>query len=145
VRQDLKKQLIIPIILTTIFIVSSFVPIIQILIWTFDGVLVKLINDIVGADNTGNILTANIIANLLPTMILLFLFFKANSQRTKIITATLSMILMTAFIFFLTDGIFKDNDPYFLNLLINALISGTILTLIALLKFKQNKQGQALS
>ena len=144
-QQDLKHHLTIPFILTAIFVVSAFVPIVQILILTFDGGLLSLINKAVGADNTGSILTPNIIANLLPTLLLLFVFFKATKQSVKIITATLSMIFMTAFIFFLTDGIGKDSDPYFLDFIIIALISGSILTLVAILKYRQIKQRQALS
>ena len=144
-RQDLKNQLTIPLILTIIFVVLSFVPLVQILILTFDGGLVSLINKAVGADNPGNILTANIIANLLPTMILLFLFFKATQKSIKIITATLSMIFMTAFIFFFTDGFNKDSDPYFLNFIIVALISGSILMIVAILKYRLIKQRQTFS
>ena len=139
-RQDLKNQLTIPLIMTTIFVVSSFVPLVQILILTFDGGLVSLINKVVGTDNTGNILTANIIANLLPTILLLFLFFKATKQSVKIITSILVMVFMTAFIFFLTDG--KDSDPYFLSFIIVALISGSVLTLVAFLKYKRIRQMQ---
>ncbi len=113
VRQDLKNQLKIPLILTTIFVVLSFVPLVQILILTFDGGLISVINKAVGEDKTENLLTANVIANLLPTVLLLFSFFKATRQSTKIITSTLSMILLTAFIFFLTDGITKTANLIF--------------------------------
>jgi hypothetical protein len=137
VRQDLKKQLAIPLILTTIFIVSSFIPIIQFSILTFDGGLISLVNKVVGAEDTRNIISANVISNLLPTAVLLLAFFKTIKRSIEIITATLSMILMTAFIFFITDGITKDSEPYYLDFLIIALISGSILTLVAILKYKK--------
>ena len=141
-NQDLKKELTIPLILTAIFVASSFIPVIQIVILTLDGGLIPLINKIVAADNTGSIWAANIIANLLPSILFLFLFFKAIKLSVKILTASFSMIFMTAFIFFLTDGI--DSDPYFLNFILIALISGSILTFIAIFKYRQIKQKGAL-
>lgn len=142
-QQNFKTQLTIPLVLTIIFVVSSFVPIIQFLILTFDGGLISLVNKVVGKDDTANILTANIIVNLLPTALLFIVYFKTTKRGARIITATLSMIFMTAFIFFLTDGIDKDNDPYFLNFLIIALISGSILTLVVILKCSQIKRTHA--
>ena len=140
----MKNQISIPIILSAIFIASSFAPIIQIYILTFDGALVSLINKGVASDNSGNIMTANIIANLLPTIFFLFVFFKATKRSTKIITATLAMIFMTAFIFFLTDGITKDREPYFLNFIIVSIISGTALMLVGVFKYFTIQRRQTL-
>jgi hypothetical protein len=121
--------------LAAIFIASSFFPVIQIYILTFDGAFVSLANKAFGSDNPGNIMTANIVANLLPTIFLLFVFFKATKRSIKIITATLAMIFMTAFIFFITDGLIEDGDPYFLNFIIVSIISGTVLTLVGVFKY----------
>ena len=140
--QSFKNQISIPLVLTGIFIASSFIPLIQLLILTFSGGLISLVNKVIGLDKSGNILTANLIVNLLPTVLLLFAFYVATKQSTKIITSALAMVFMTAFIFFLTDGIDKDSNPYFLNFLIIALVSGFALTLVSLIKYWQTKHRQ---
>ncbi|MEJ7768052.1 MAG: hypothetical protein WKF89_09585 [Chitinophagaceae bacterium] len=138
----LRNHLTTPLILTGIFIASSFIPAIQILILTVDGGFIALINKYISSDNTGNIVTANIIANLLPVLILLHVFYRSTMKSTGVIAAVLAMIFMTAFIFFSTGGITEDNEPYFLNFVIVSLISGSILTLVSFLKYlKQNKRG----
>jgi len=139
VGRTLKSEISIPLILTGVFTAFSFIPVIQILILTFDGGLIALANKVVRSDNTGSMAIANIIVNLLPTLLLLFVYFRTIKQSTKIIAAFLGMIFMTVFIFFLTGGIDEDNNPYFLNFLIIALISGSVLTLISLLRYRRNK------
>jgi hypothetical protein len=137
-RKDFKTQLRIPLLLTVVFVVSSFAPVMQILILTYDGALIWAFYKVVGADDTGDILAANIAVNLLPTAVLLLAFCKATKQHVKIVTATLSMIFMTAFTFFLTNG--KDSNPYFLKFIVIELISGSILILVAILKYYLNQR-----
>lgn len=141
-QKDLKIQLAIPVILTVIFIASSFLPICQIFILTLDGGLIALVNKSFGSDNTGNYLTENIIVNFLPTIFFLFLFFNTTKQSIKIISATFSIIFMISFIFFLPNILNKDSNPYFLKFMLVSLISGLPVILVAILKYGQVKKYQ---
>jgi hypothetical protein len=134
--ETVKRQIKLPLILTVIFIALSFIPIIQILILTFSGGLISTINKTIGNDNSDNLLFANMIVNLLPSIVLLILFYRSRQNVMKIITAVLAMIFMTAFIFFLTDGIYKDSNPYYLNFIVVALISGSVLAIVSFLRYR---------
>ena len=141
-KEDLKKQIYLPIILTLIFIVSSFIPILQIIILTLDGGLISLASKAIGQDISENLFKENIIFNLIPTLILLFLFYKSTTHILNITSSALAMIFMTAFFMFLTDGVKYDSDPYFLNFILVAFVCGIILTLITFLKYLSINQKE---
>ena len=140
--ETFKRQIKLPLILTVVFIALSFIPIIQIIILTFSGGLISTINKAIGRDNSDNLLLANMIVNLLPTIVLLILFYRSRQNARKITTAVLAMIFMTAFIFFFTDGIYKDRDPYYLNFIVVALISGSVLAIVSLLRHRHSRYQQ---
>jgi ABC-type thiamin/hydroxymethylpyrimidine transport system permease subunit len=142
VKEKLKRQIKLPLILTGIFTILSFIPIIQIIILTFSGGLISIINKGFGRGSSGDILVANLIVNLLPSILLLILFYWSRHPGMKILTAILAMIFLTAFLFFLTDGIYKDSDPYFLNFIVVALISGFVLATVSFLKYRNTTREQ---
>lgn len=137
--ETFKRQIKLPLLLTVIFIALSFMPIIQVIILTFSGGLISTINKAIGRDNSDNLLLANMIVNLLPTIVLLILFYRSRQNAVIITTAVLAMISMTAFIFFLTDGIYKDSDPYYLNFIVVALISGSVLAIVSFLRYRHTR------
>lgn len=131
-----KGPLFLPLILTLIFVISSFIPVIQILILTLSGGLISSFERMTGDTNIGEIFFSNLVVNFLPAFVLLIIYWNATHKVIRIFSATISMTFLTAFLYFLTDGIEEDGEPYFLSFLIIAIISGFILTSVSLLKYR---------
>lgn len=116
---------------------SSFVPVFQIFILTLNGGYLAIIEELICSNRSGNIVFVNLTGNLLPIIILLFWFYKETNKAPKIIAASLAMIFMTAFFLFLTMDDNSDHDPYWLQFLMVALVSGFVLTLVAYLRYRR--------
>lgn len=84
--------------------------------------------------------TINLIGNLLPIILFLFWFYNATNQAARIIAAILSMIFMTAFFYFMTMDNNEEKNPYWLQFLIIALVSGGILTRVAYLTYRRTAE-----
>lgn len=118
----------------------SFMPIIQLIILTINGAYLAIIDKIIGPGKV-NIKTINLIGNLMPILIFLFWFYKSRNISKKIISATLSMVFMTALFLFMTTDEKQDTKPYWLNFLIIHFASGMILTLAAYLSYRRSAQS----
>lgn len=134
-RPELKAQISIPFVLTCIFAVSSFVPVIQILILTLNGGYLATIKELISPNRSDNSVFINLTGNLLPIIILLFWFYKETNKIPKIIAASLAMSFMTALFLFMTMDDNSEHDPYWLQFLIVAFVSGLVLTLVAYLRY----------
>lgn len=133
-KQNPKRRLLLPLILTAVFVASSFAPILQIYIMTFDGYLVASINKVFLSDKPGQIFTANLLANLPPSLIFLFLVYKTEIKSIRVTAAIFSMAFMNAFILFLIGELNEDSEPYFLIFLIASLISSSVLFFISIFR-----------
>lgn len=135
-RHELKAHISIPLILTAFFVLSSFVPFIQIIILTLNGGYLASIDDMMSSTKADK-KTINLIGNLLPNLLFLFWFYSATNKAAKIIAAVLSMIFMTAFFHFMTMDDNEEKNPYWLQFLVVAFVSGCILTLVAYLRYRR--------
>ncbi|AUD02913.1 hypothetical protein [Spirosoma pollinicola] len=133
-KQNSKRRLLLPLILTAVFVASSFAPILQIYIMTFDGYLVASINKVFLSDKPGQIFTANLLANLPPSLIFLFLVYKTEIKSIRVTAAIFLMAFMNAFILFLIGDLNEDSEPYFLIFLIASLISSSVLFFISIFR-----------
>ncbi|MCX6213522.1 hypothetical protein [Spirosoma sp.] len=129
-KKNSKRRLLLPLILTAVFVASSFAPILQIYILTFDGYLVAFINKVILSDKPGHIFTANLLANLPPSLIFLFLLYKTEIESIRVSAAIFSMVFMNAFILFLIGDFNEDWELYFLIFLVASLISSSVLFFI---------------
>ena len=132
----MKREIRIPLILTGIFILFSFVPILQILIFTYDGGLLSVFQKGLFNDEDGAELKVNLIVNL-PLAIAFFAgYYFASSKTLEVLFSFLAISFLSCFIFFLTaDSNNEETDLYFLKFIIIALIAGSVATMMAMLKY----------
>ncbi len=125
-----RKRLEIPLIIMGILVLTSFIPIIQILIMIFNGAIVSPLYAITNNDKT--VVQYIYIFDFLMSLIGLILFYKA----IKITRRILSAIFTVLFLFPLISYIFAyiETDMYFAQNLFAGLSVGMILLVVALLK-----------
>ncbi|SHF98581.1 hypothetical protein SAMN05443549_1011087 [Flavobacterium fluvii] len=139
--QTFKTPLLIPLIVSGTFLISCFVPVLQIIILTFDGGLLSYFNKIIFNDNYSKFGTTNWIVNFSLSILLLVFLLRAKTRLTQILFSILSIIFLfslIAFIFMADDKTADpvDPEPYFLYFVIESLISGIILCAIVKIKNK---------
>ncbi len=125
-------------ITSAILVVSSFVPVIQILILTADGAFLSLF----ASSDTKTIFLINGIASLL--MLVLFYFAKSTIAKSFSILGFLFFFL--PLLFYSTGNLFTDETGslrlenfYFLQFLIVGIVAGILLALIELIKTKASQ------
>lgn len=143
-QSEIRAHITVPLILTAIFVLSSFVPVIQTIILTLNGGYLASIEDMISSTNA-NTKSINLLGNLLPTLLLLFWFYNATNKIGQFIAAILAMVFMTAFFYFMTMDDNEEHEPYWLQFLIIALVSGFILTIVAYIKYKRTKEIKNIS
>lgn len=126
-----KKPLMLPIVVAAVLVVSSFMPIIQVLILTLNGAIVHLIGKLL---ETG---TVNMVysTNLLLSIVFVVLFYLSNSFWVRLLNALLTIIFLFPLLFYSTENIVSDS-MYFLPFMVVGLFSGGILIGVAFIKLK---------
>jgi len=113
------------IIFTTLLILSSFLPIIQILFLNINGGILSFIETITKI----NVQILSIIINSTFSILTSILYFRSYKLTLKIINSTLLSFFVISFITFLKINNYgnEEGDYYFLPFLLGGIITGTIL------------------
>lgn len=130
------KTLEIPLIVTGIFVLSCLVPVIQILMLTFDGGLLAMVNMLLFADKPDRADVPNWIVNFSLSFLFLALFYKSSSMFGKVTFSILAFIFLFCFLFFLTADGFGETNLYFLYNMLVSVASGLIISVTAIVKSK---------
>jgi hypothetical protein len=130
------KTLKLPLIVTGVFVISCLMPLIQILIMTFDGGLLAIVNRLLFEDKPGRVDVTNWIVNFSLSVLFLVLFYKTSSMARKVTFAILAFIFLFCFFAFLTGDRYGETNPYFLYFMLVSLASGLILCATAIVKSK---------
>lgn len=123
-----------PLLVTGVFVLTCFFPVIQILILTFDGGLLAMVNMLLFQDKPERVDAVNWTVNFSFSILFLILFLRTLSVVREVIFSILAFIFLFCFIFFLNGDIFSQSAPYFLPNLIISLVSGLIICATAILK-----------
>ncbi|SIO55601.1 hypothetical protein [Chitinophaga niabensis] len=132
------KKIKFSLIASAILVVSSFVPIIQVLILTANGAFLSLFT----SSDTKIILLINGIAFLL----MLVLFYFAKTTAAKVFSIFGFLLFFLPLFFYSTGDLFIDEtgnlrleNLYFLQFLLAGIAAGVLLTVIELMKAKAPK------
>jgi hypothetical protein len=109
-------------IASIVLVLSSFIPVIQVLILTLNGAFVSLFT----SSDTGVILLVNGIGSL--TMFLLFYF--SSRFITKFLSLLGILIFFIPFLFYATEKLISTEKYYFIQFLIIGIVTSIFLTTI---------------
>ncbi len=115
-------------ITSAILVLSSFIPVLQVLILTVNGAFVSIFT----SSDSKVILLVNGIASLL----MFVLFYFSNSTITKVISVLGLLLFFIPFLFYATEKIISTEKYYFLQFLIIGIITGVTLLIIEMIKTK---------
>ena len=133
------KTLEIPLVVTGLFVLSCLVPVVQILILTFDGGLLALINMLLFEDKPDRADVPNWIVNFGLSVLFLALFYKSSAMVGKVTFSILACIFLFCFLFFLTADEFGEANPHFLYNMLLSVASGLVICATAIVKSKVQK------
>jgi hypothetical protein len=129
------ENLGIPLILTAFLLVSSFVPVIQILLIYLNTALVYPITRIAGTDS----MAVHYITDGLLAIVTLFSFYYSKKTIWKIISAIGFTLFILPMLVYATEGVFNEEDKYYLRFMLFGIIVGIPLILVGLLKMKKER------
>lgn len=115
-------------ITSAILVLSSFIPILQVLILTVNGAIVSIFTS---SDNK-IILLVNGIASLL----MFGLFYFSNSTIAKALSVLGVLLFFIPLLFYATEDLISTEKYYFLQFLIIGIITGITLLIIEITKTK---------
>jgi hypothetical protein len=118
-------------IASIVLVLSSFIPVIQVLILTLNGALVSLFTS---SDNSV-ILLVNVIGSL--TMFLLF--YLSSSFITKFLSLLGILIFFIPFLFYATEKLISTEKYYFIQFLIIGFITSVLLITIEYISKKSTQ------
>jgi len=129
------ENLAIPLILTAFLLVSSFVPVTQILLIYLNSALVVPITILVGTDS----MYVHYVTDGLLAIATLFSFYYSKKTIWKIISAIGFTLFILPMLVYTTGGIFGEEDGYYLRYMVFGVIIGIPLILVGLLKMKKER------
>lgn len=117
-------------ITSAILVLSSFIPILQVLILTVNGAFVSIFT----SSDDKTILLVNGIASLL----MFGLFYFSNNTITKLLSVLgVLLFFFIPLLFYATENIISTEKYYFLQFLIIGIITGVTLLIIEIIKTKR--------
>jgi hypothetical protein len=134
-----KEDITIPTILLGIILLTSIVPMVQIMLMTLNGGLTYIFAIPFDTDKSNTTEIVSIVFNSILTIIGLFLFYKSKVTWTRILTALLVLFCGQGVMLFIIDKILTEDDSYYIYWTV---LSGTpvLLTLmVGLLKYRTLK------
>ncbi|WP_299756356.1 hypothetical protein [uncultured Pontibacter sp.] len=129
------ENLAIPLILTAFLLVSSFVPVAQILLIYLNSALVYPITRIAGTDS----MAVHYVTDGLLATITLLGFYNSKKTIWKILSAFGFTLFMLPMLLYATEGIFNEEDQYYLRFMFFGTIVGIPLVLVGILKMKKER------
>lgn len=122
------KHCKISLIIFVLLVFTAFVPVIQVVLMTINGGFLSLFIK-------GNSNTPIYISNSIGALLFLSFYFYSDLSIFKVLNASAFLFFFFPLVSYATDGIIPK-DPYFLSLCLIGALSGTILLLVDILKFK---------
>ncbi|MCH7403859.1 hypothetical protein ACFOUP_10310 [Belliella kenyensis] len=125
-----RRNLEIPLIIMGVLVLTSFLPLIQILIMTLNGAIIYPIYTIV--DNDDIVSRYILITDSLMSLLGLIFFYVSFKKSWRIFSAIFTVLFLLPLMVLIFG--FIETDVYFLQNLIAGLAVGLILLFVALLK-----------
>ncbi len=125
-----RKSLEIPLIIMGVLVITSFLPLIQILVMTLNGAIMYPLYSM--ADSDEIISKYIFIADALMSLIGLVIFYVSNKMSWRVFSAIFTVLFLLPLMVLIFG--FIETDVYFLQNLIAGFAVGLILLAVALLK-----------
>jgi hypothetical protein len=125
-----RKSLEVPLIIMGVLVLTSFLPLIQILIMTLNGAVVSPLFAIANNDKTA--IQYMYIFDSLMSLIGLILFYKSIKTSWRIFSAIFTVLFLLPLMVYIFG--FIETDMYFVQNLVAGFAVGLILLVVALLK-----------
>lgn len=127
------KKTKLSLIISGVLIISSFVPVLQILILLLNGAIVSLFIPLLKLNDD----IAMFWMNALASLVFLAIFYKTQRMGQKILFSLAFILFFLPFLFYSTEHIFRDSEYYFLQFLLTGVVAGGILFLIEMYKARK--------
>jgi hypothetical protein len=140
VRHKLKKMKLNEYIISLIFfgalLITSFVPVVQVILMYWNGGILAITEDLTGIDG----LDLAIPLNLILTIVFLIIYFKSKTIGMKILFAILTMFFVNGLTVFGFEKVFGNSDASFYawQFIVGALLTGLGLFTADILRHKLN-------
>jgi hypothetical protein len=125
-----RKSLEVPLIIMGVLVLTSFLPLIQILIMTLNGAVVSPL--FATANNDKTAIQYMYIFDSLMSLIGLILFYKSIKTSWRIFSAIFTVLFLLPLMVYIFG--FIETDMYFVQNLVAGFAVGLILLVVALLK-----------
>jgi hypothetical protein len=103
------NEYIIPLIFCGVLLITSFIPIVQVILMYWNGGILALTEDLIGIET----LDLAISLNLIFTIVSLFVYFKSKTIGMKILFAVLTMFFINGLTVFGFENVFGNSDAHF--------------------------------
>ncbi|PIV95132.1 MAG: hypothetical protein COW44_00615 [Flavobacteriaceae bacterium CG17_big_fil_post_rev_8_21_14_2_50_33_15] len=134
-----RKEIILPLIVTGVLVLSSFIPVLQITILSLNGGVIYLFEMIFG--NSESLLY---IINAVFAFVFIVAYYYSSKRFIQLLTTLCFVFFSLPLLMYSTENIFSENNPYYLQFLVIGLITGLILLFIAYWKhYKTQIKRQA--
>lgn len=117
-----KENIVIPSIFFGFVLLTSMIPVIQVILMTLNGGLTYIMNIPFDNNNLGALETTGIVFNGFLTVFALFLFYNANKTWTRFLTTLLVLFFGQGLMIFNIDKFLKEDDSYYIYWIV---LSGT--------------------
>ena len=123
------KHLKLALLITAFLVVSSLVPVLQILILNFNGGVIYLFESLFGNDTF-----MNYKLNVILFLLFIVVYILSKDIFFRILSILGFILFFLPFLFYLTVDYFTDEDIYFLQFMIIGLITGGMLMIFSIIK-----------
>jgi hypothetical protein len=109
-----KEDIVIPTIFLGSVILTSVIPIVQVMLMTLSGGLTQIISIPFYNDKPETLETIGIVFNAALTALGLFFFYKSKETSTRILTSLLVLFFGQGMMLFTIDHVLKEDDSYYI-------------------------------
>lgn len=125
-----KSNISIPILITLFLVLSSFIPIIQVMILTLNGGLASITEKLFSI----NSIKTAVVFNAVVSVICLLWYYKQGKLGLEILSAIISVFFLFPYFTFQIGDYIKSEDYYFLTLMLSGFLTGLVLLIIGFIK-----------
>ena len=137
-----KEVIVIPATFLGIVLLTSMIPIIQVILMTLNGGLTYIVNMPFGNDKIATLKTTGIIFNTVLTGFALYLNYNSTETFKKILTSFLALFFGQGMMLFVIDNFLKEDDSHYFYW---AVVSGTpmlLMFLVGTIKYRNLRLKQ---
>lgn len=127
----------IPMVMLGVLVISSFIPLLQIMTMYLNGAILYIIGKLIGSDGHA----IRYVANAMFSLIALGFFYKSRKTIWKVFSAIFVLIFSLPLFAYVFENEVSEDPYYFLPMMLAGLAAGIILVFVGLLKSRKYSIG----